>query len=53
MESGECDVVTGFHVCDGEVSVLVMEGLGEGALGRMWRDLPRHHSQGQYMYMYI
>ena len=47
MEGGGCDVVTGFQVRDGEVSMLVVEGLRHGAVSRMWAQLPRHSTQGQ------
>jgi hypothetical protein len=45
MEGRDCDVVTGVQVRDREVSLLVLEGLGRGAISRLWARLPRHSSQ--------
>ena len=46
LSSGACDVVTGFHVEDWERHVLVLEGLAEGGVGRVWAEQPHHHTQG-------
>ena len=46
ISSGECDVVTGFHVEDWEQHVLVLEGLAEGGVGRVWAEQPHHPTQG-------
>ena len=46
MEGKDCDVVTGVQVRDRDVSLLVLEGPGHGAIYRLWTRLPRHSSQG-------
>ena len=46
MEGRECDVVTGVQVRDGEASLLLLEGLADGAISSLWAELPRHPSQG-------
>ena len=49
MEGGECDVVTGVQVRDCEISLLILEGLADGAISRLWTQLPRHPSQGSWL----
>ncbi|CAI8036981.1 Uncharacterized protein FLJ43738 [Geodia barretti] len=45
MEGKDFDVVTGVQVRDRDVSLLVLEGPGHGAIYRLWTRLPRHSSQ--------
>ncbi|XP_065909362.1 uncharacterized protein [Dysidea avara] len=39
------DVVTGFHVLDGEVHIIVLEGLRDEGILHIWENTPRHSSQ--------
>ena len=49
MVSGECDVVTGFHVEDWEQHIIVLEGLRAGGIHSLWQQLPHHSTQGEGM----
>ena len=46
MTSGECDIITGYHVEDWEQHIIVLEGLKEGRLKEIWENMPRHNTQG-------
>ncbi len=39
------DVITGFHVEDFGQHTLVLEGMKEGGIAKLWEACPRHHSQ--------
>ena len=44
------DVVTGFHVLDGEVHIIVLEGLRDEGILHIWENTPRHSSQCMAQY---
>ncbi len=46
MTSGECDVITGFHMEDSEHHVIVLEGLKSRGLKKIWEESPHHTTQG-------
>ena len=49
MGSRECNVITGFHFEDASHQhILMLEGLRERGVHRMWTELPHHHTQGTY-----
>ncbi|XP_070192982.1 uncharacterized protein [Littorina saxatilis] len=49
--SGTLDIVTGFHVLDGEKHIFVLEGLRDKAIERLWDELPRpENSDVRVMY---
>ena len=48
MASRECNVITGFHFEDASHHhILMLEGLREGGVHRLWTELPHHHTQGK------
>ena len=58
MHDHGLDVITGFHVSDGEYHILVLEGLKDGGMATIWNSLPRHSLQSKkivlkYVCMYI
>lgn len=42
----DCDIITGFQACDGQVHVMVLEGLADSGLKDLWEGSGRHTSQG-------
>lgn len=51
MSSGDCDVITGFQLEDGERHVIVLEGLKCRGLKRIWEQSPHHNTAGQYVHV--
>ena len=46
MEDHELDIITGFHVSDGELHIVVLEGLKKGGMEQLWDSLPHNSTQG-------
>lgn len=46
MTSGECNVITGFHMEDSEHHVIVLEGLKTRGLKKIWEESPHHTTKG-------
>ncbi len=51
MSSGECDVITGFQLEDGECHVIVLEGLKRHGLKRIWEQSPHHSTAGEFVFV--
>lgn len=53
MDSSECDIITGFYFEDSSpLHVLMLEGLRERGVSRLWTELPHHHTQGTHTNIY-
>lgn len=46
MTSGSCNVITGFHIDDGERHFVVCEGLMDHGVKYLWDNVPHHSIQG-------
>ena len=47
QKSKDVDIITGFHIMDGEKHILVLEGLRNEAIKLLWETLPRAKSEGK------
>jgi len=49
IKDNSLDIVTGFHVLDGEVHIIVLEGLRDEGILHIWENTPRHPSQCMHL----
>ena len=49
IKDNSLDIVTGFHVLDGEVHIIVLEGLRDEGILHIWENTPRHSSQCMHL----
>nr|XP_006825129.1 PREDICTED: uncharacterized protein LOC100373146 [Saccoglossus kowalevskii] len=48
QRSCDLDIVTGFHVMDGQIHIFVLEGLRDQAIQQLWQTLPHPSIEGKY-----
>ena len=46
MADPTLNAITGFHVSDGEIHIVVLEGLKEQGMQTLWEEVPHHSLQG-------
>lgn len=46
MSDPTLNAITGFHVSDGEIHIVVLEGLKDQGMQTLWEEVPHHSLQG-------
>ena len=46
MADSKCNVITGYHIDDGEKHFVICEGLAHDGIKQVWDNMPHHSTQG-------